>query len=118
MNYNFPGPSFIRDKIRAAGSIQLEPLEALYGIDRIINQRNLRRRSNSTKNLQIYIYSIAKKKTEALYRTISPMSHNIEILLRIITKRVKNEINPEIVHEQCDFESENGTCFVHPSNYN
>jgi hypothetical protein len=35
------------------------------------------------------------------YRTISPMSHVAKILLRMISKRIRNKITLEIEEEQC-----------------
>ena len=43
------------------------------------------------------------------HRTISLMSHVTKILLRIIMKRVRNKIKPEIAEEQCGFVEGKGT---------
>ena len=36
------------------------------------------------------------------HKTISFMSHNTKILLRMIMMRVRNKIKPEIAKDQCD----------------
>ena len=44
-----------------------------------------------------------------LHQTISLMSHMTKILMRIVMKRTKNMIRPEIGEEQCGFVQDAGT---------
>ncbi|XP_072046873.1 uncharacterized protein [Amphiura filiformis] len=44
-----------------------------------------------------------------LHRTISIMSHAVNILLKVLTKRERNKIRPEIPNLQCGFVEDCGT---------
>lgn len=64
-------------------------------------------------DLKKLIYIPLPKKERAIncqdHRTISLMSHVTKILARIILKRMRNKINPEIGDEQCGFVADRST---------
>ena len=125
---NFEGPLFLTDEIRSAikqmktgkalgpDGIVTEMIEALeeFGVDILYDLLNEIYNTGimSEDTSKSILIALPKKPgaTECeLHRTISLMSHATKILLRIIMKRARDKIKPEIDVTQCKFVEGKGT---------
>ena len=122
------GPTILKDEVHAAllamkngkapglDGITVEHIETLeeFGIEKLtllLNEVYDTGLIPSDMSKSIFI-ALPKKPgaTECeSHRTISLMSHVMKILLRIIVKRVRSKLKPEIAEEQCGFVEGKGT---------
>ena len=125
---NFEGPPIMEEEVRFAikkmkagkasgpDNITIEMIEPLEDLGVTVLTELLNDIYNTghiPADLSKSIFIALPKKPAAieceLHRTISLMSHITKILLRIIMKRARNRIKPEIAEEQCGFVEGKGT---------
>jgi hypothetical protein len=125
---NFEGPPILKDEVRNAikqmktgkavgpDQISMEAIVALeeFGVDIVTNFLNeIYKTGNIPKEMSQSIFIALPKKPGAIdcemHRTISLMSHMTKLLLRILMKRTRNKIRPEINDSQCGFVEGKGT---------
>jgi hypothetical protein len=101
-----PGPDNITiEQIQALGKSGQEILTKMFN--------DMYSTGYLPEDLKKSIYIPLPKKERAVdcedHRTISLMSHVTKIFTRIILKRMRNKINPEIADEQCGFVADKST---------
>ena len=101
-----PGPDQVNvEMLDSAGELGLEKLNEL--INKVYNTGNIP--GDLSKSMFIAIPNKPKANECELHRTISLMSHTTKILLRILMKRARTQIKPEISNSQCGFVQGKGT---------
>ena len=101
-----PGPDQVNvEMLDGAGEIGLEKLTEL--INKVYNTGNIP--GDLLKSIFLAIPKKPKANECELHRTISLMSHTTKILLRILMKRARAQIKPEISNSQCGFVQGKGT---------
>ena len=120
--FNEDGPSMLREEIESAikqtnkgktpgpDNIVIEEIEAIgdFGVDILTKLMNdIYDTGYLPQDLKKSIFIPLPKKDGAVecedHRTICIMSHVTKIFLRVILRRIRNKIKPEIAEVQCGF---------------